>query len=718
MANTEIGQTSIPEWNGELASFDEFKENCFWFIRGLRKTDRGLAVPRIIRRLPRTSRQLVRRMNRSRLGSRVGLEYLLGSIQKNLLVPQVQDIGRYIKAYFEEFRIRRNETIQEYCTRERIIYLDMCRAIKALQNPAGLRAGDVDLDLAETDIESEAEVVDDDDYPFPGARTPTGSERGRTGTGSGKGSAKGGKAPRRSTSNKSEWSVISDLDAEAELDSDDKYDVIPNQVQGFYLLRRAGLSKLEEQQVLAAAGNSLLRQDIEKSLRALFWEKKPVIGQRSGHYGEADDGSYDEQSDWGSTASGWDDYNNGYESETSTGYHASGEEWDAGTDYADDEDQPVEDLDEEDRAAYLGAAESLRTGFMQFKTARRTMTQARALMKDIRTGRGFKGKGGKGGKGRPPSNSALASFKGKSKGKGGKGSGKGYAFFKGSSKKGKGKRQATAEDACYLCGGLGHFSRDCTQGGRAGHYADDGSHWTSDEWQSNPWEAGFVAIKVNFTDVEHSTDRAEHGLAFTATQISNRPGLAPIDCGATDSFGGEAAVQSFNNEHKRLYGSDGVSYDFKDRPAYTFGSGQLQPAACRSDCRVWANNVPSTLGVHTFPGAKTVPILVGMNALVKLGAVTDFATGATVFKNINDKNVRRLPRNLNNHLRMDLLQDLAQQGEDLGSIDDYADRAFAAVVAASNSLGGCSSSSSIVPATLAEGFQAASPKEKLPVDSL
>ena len=112
--SSEIGTQAVPEWNGELVSFADFKENTYWYVRGFRKADRPLAVARIVRRLPKSARQLVRQLNKHMLKSKTGLEYLLYKIQTKLLVPQVQDVGRYIGAYFEQLRCRRNETIQEF----------------------------------------------------------------------------------------------------------------------------------------------------------------------------------------------------------------------------------------------------------------------------------------------------------------------------------------------------------------------------------------------------------------------------------------------------------------------------------------------------------------------------------------------------------------------------------------------------------------------------
>ena len=592
-------------------------------------------------------------------------------IQERLLVPQVQDVGRYISAYFEQLYIRRGESIQEYVTRERLVYVDMCRAVKALNQSTSAKVPSRTTSVrADDEYWGEEDDGDDDlDEVWPNVDQDYEDQRGRP-----KGKGKGGKGSSRPTSNKSEWSIVSDA-GKFELDDASHDEMLPDQILGYFLLRRAGLSKLEEQQVMSSANNSLKRDHIEAALRALFWDKRSSTG-RQGHYSSSqweDDGTdyapmygMHGETDWQQSNSEW-----------------GNSDWEVDSQYGADEpeDVPLDDLDEEDKSAFLGAADNLRQGLAQFKQGKRTMTQARALMKEIRVSRGFKGKGkGKGsgklpGKG-PGKIQALAAAlldstgyyggKGKSGGKG-KGFGKGKTFGKGF---GKGRtpgnltprRVATADDACFLCGDRGHFSRDCPHGS-SGHYG-----YAEDDWEDDWPQLGYAAFRISWEDPD-SLETACHSGFSSSKLVPNRPGLAPIDSGATDSFGGGRAIREFKEAYQVRYGLEDhtgegiVKYDLEDNPSFTFGAGNVEKSPGRADVRVWSNDRPARLAVHEFPKAESVPILVGNTSLDKLGAVVDFSTGACIFTKIDAESIRVLPRNLNGHLCLDLLEDLSRQGE-------------------------------------------------------
>ena len=649
--STEIGTTSVPDWDGQMISFRDYGEACYWYVKGLRKADRALAVPRLIRRLPRAAKQLIRRLNKHKLAARDGLEYMLSMIQEQLLVPQVQDVGRYISGYFESLNIRRNESIQEYCTRERLVYTDMCRAIKALTKAKAPKSATTSRKTSVAGDEEWPDYEEDEQSGFDEVWPDTVREdRGRA-----KGKGKTGKGTRPSSA-KSEWSIVDD-DADDFGEDDYVEELLPVEVQGYFLLRRAGLTKIEEQQVMSSAGNSLKREAVETALRALFWDRRNQTPNRHGHFSETEPDDSN-SGYWGEYDSWPSEYGHNDEEWTSQGFYSDfGDEDMAGL-----EDVSLDELDEEDKTAFLEAADSLKQGMTMLKTGRRTMSQARALMKDIRVGRGFKGKGkgkgfGKGGKlqSKPALAALLDAYYGKG-GKGGKGGGKGSKGKRFGKSGSSTPRTATADDVCFGCGDRGHFSRDCPHS-KSGHLAIEDWSQSDPSWQS--WDGyGYVAFRVDFEDPEKLS-------AFTATETAQNTWLAPLDSGASDSFAGQKTLEKFDGAYQQKFGhAPAFVMDTSERPTYTFGDGENKQSQGKAMLQTWKHGAVCTLGVHSIPGRTSgaVPILVGNGSLQKMGAVVDFETGYAVFKDINPGEARQLPRTANGHLAIDLFKDLADQG--------------------------------------------------------
>ena len=674
----------IPEWDGEYHSFDEFAERCYWFRRGLRKSDRPLAVSRIIRKLKGSSWTLARRLNKHKLNSRKGLEHLLMMIKDKLLVPKVQEVGKYIKGYFEDLRCKRNETIAQYCNRERIVYHDMCKAIKnfekgksSLQGFSTGRDGSpgrTPRDRAPSRPRSRAasivgevtgDVEDDyaEDLDEEGDGTTSERRARRVVPGEAIGSAS--RQPSRDRGPTSDWSVVESSDGSSEdlEDEDDSLGILPDKIQGYILLARAGLSADQEREVQASAQNSLDRKDVENALRALYWDRRPVgrddKAPRRGNF-MGQDGEDEQHEDLTSVSEGWaDDWSWGT---PSTAYFSgTGEEWDG---YEDEDEDEAQFADDDDYKCYMDAASTLKGAFVQMKSAQRNMVQARAIMRDIKIGRGYdrpapsgKGKGKKGKKGKFSGKTGHFS-KGKGKGGGGK-------------KGGKARRSATADDVCYTCGTAGHFGRDCPDKARFGNFCGPESHWDHDDWQSSEWEgssqAGYWAGHAGYLCIKEACMKA--GMNQNSRPGSMYPtGEAYLDCGATDTFGGVEAVEDFSEEYTKRFKAAGVNIDTSDRPEYIFGNGGQDAALCRADLQTWVHDAPTSIGVHAVDTSR-VPILIGMNTLRKLGAVVDFDLGLAVFKNIDSNSIRQLPRHPSGLLALNLFEDLSRQGHQHSTID-------------------------------------------------
>lgn len=206
--------------------------------------------------------------------------------------------------------------------------------------------------------------------------------------------------------------------------------------------------------------------------------------------------------------------------------------------------------------------------------------------------------------------------------------------------------------------------------------------WNESAWTDNDWtasEAGWSegnSCYVAFREFPAAyVDPEQEALSgFSAARATSGPGISFLDCGATDSFGGDQAVREFEKAYTARFGKeDSVPPVFMDRtdcPSYTFGDGETVPMDGRADLRIWQNEQPATLGMHVVPKAPKVPLLTGNGAMRKMKLAIDFSSGAAVFGSVDPDTVRILDRSANGHLQLDLLKDLSQQGSYLCKVSE------------------------------------------------
>ena len=343
---------------------------------------------------------------------------------------------------------------------------------------------------------------------------------------------------------------------------------------------------------MTLAQGTLRRKNIEAALRALFFDPKEArqSGQRGRtehrrghghrHHGHAawheDDGGWAEPPEevepeaehWGTEAEG--------------GYWGQPEEDSDDPDNYDGLQGHFSDAEEE--KAYGMALEELKQGTSLLKSGRRTMSQAKALLRDIKVGRGFDAvNGGKKGAGK-----SKGWPKGQRKGKGPRppgpaqghyGSGSSGPRRKGSSTSSGGKPSSKGSEVCLHCGRPGHWRRDCPalraaggKGSKSGHFAEYDSSYGYDQ-------TGYLVMNIDFVDPELET--ADVGLAFPA--FGHAGGTALLDTGATCSFGGARAVENFAEAYWAQNGCSGVSVDPTDRPVFLFGDGKAMKLVSRAD---------------------------------------------------------------------------------------------------------------------------------------
>ncbi|CAE7373259.1 RE1 [Symbiodinium necroappetens] len=474
-------------------------------------------------------------------------------------------------------------------------------------------------------------------------------------------------------------------------------DVLPSEVLGWLLLRRAGISHQASLAVQSAAANSLRLDDIEKSLRAMedeilgqelrprgglgpggkghgrhrtYWvEESGEWAMWLGENGELDelfDGGevhyvgkklpsqvhpepyvpQDYYEDWNYYSSGWDPYY---------------EEWET-EDYASSwwyEDLPPEQHKELEEAYAL--LDQKARNFVEARQAVKARNLSRGFYPYAPSTKGgsFKGKKGKG-KGKP-----------KGKGYGGQASSSATppvmaaSSLGGQTDDGSGFLGAAVGDAgytgCFICGNKNHDFRHCPKrqgkGSAKGavHFASEVGtiYQVTEAPTSSATSATAFAIEEQCQDDEIFSSEAE-----------DLSGYAVLDSGATETVASLPALEALMGVRRSMGTSlSASSFQVLDHPPkrFKFGNGEFAASASFVLLPQQIGDHHVDLGVYTLD-VVGVPVLIGIKTMMRLHAIVDFAHCRAVFAAVDAGLVVPLKRSRSGHLLVSLKDNWLQQG--------------------------------------------------------
>ena len=383
--------SDVPGWDGNPSTFLAFEVACKWFEKTLKETERRGAAARVWSRLSGSARSVVKHLSAEDFDCAGGLDKLLQVLRASPLqsLPIPDSFAKLEK--WHQLRRRDQESIPELLVREDELFLELQQSLvrsRARKRPATTLTGS------------------------PGAGATTGD---------------GASTPASPTSAKKKEDDAEDEPATAETPAKDT-GFFDNELRGFRLLKAAGITYAERQQVLTLTDNSVAFEKIRQALRALFDESEPSLRRAKprNYWLEGED-----LDSWGHGDDGW------YETSWDDGWEDEEAYWQWPEETQPDENEDTEPKDEEESA--LTAQES--EASVLAAEANRTLAEARAAVQRVRSARGYFPLGGKG------------------HGKAGKASPKG----KGLGKKGPGKYSAKGSKGkgCLICGQTGHFWREC-----------------------------------------------------------------------------------------------------------------------------------------------------------------------------------------------------------------------------------------------------------------
>eukprot|EP00435_Cladocopium_sp_Y103_P065930 s567_g28.t1 len=453
--------------------------------------------------------------------------------------------------------------------------------------------------------------------------------------------------------------------------------VLPDEILGWLLLRRANLSASSRLSVQASVQNSLNFRDIEMALRdqeeellqadqqrhqprkRTFWVEEQGqwglltmpednhttdilwVGDRLppevyGH--DPSDGalpgtSENEDIYWNYDYDGWHGYvqdGQGYWLETD----GMGTYWSA-------EDDGWDDLSPEE-------SKELNEAYAAYEAKARTFMQSRQLQRAKGKSRGFY---------------PVGMLKGKSKGKGKTKKGKGMGTTSHSSSMSLPASTFSAQGdvmaangnvGCFICGDRGHGFRQCPKRNNTG---SPSSHQNKGTKKGTFWVEAVTPSSLAFVGMVTSS----------TTRILDTTGYGVLDLGATETVGSLEALEGLMALRHLQAGEDEEIQVFTgptvNKP-FRFGNGGIKFSESYVLIPQRLGEARVMLGLYTIDANK-VPILIGMKTLEKLGAIIDVQGQCMVLANVAPDFKIPLGKSHAGHLLVDLTSDWLSVGQPL-----------------------------------------------------
>ena len=626
-----VGRTKdgIPTWGGEAGTFVQYEEAALLWEQSLTWEKRYTAGPKLVQELSGAAKRLVAGQPAGWVAYRGGVSTLMGHLRQALGKPKVNEVTDLLASYFKGTRRRPQESMNDYITRKTEAYMRASQALKRVQphyekeryppyvpdpgsrrgsgdqsswgwsrqwTPAtqednGHRDGDRDDDGQDggaTETSTRATTTQEDNDSW-GRWHPN---RWNTWNGWSWGHQWGGHWGYH------DWSSHSSTTSSTSTSS--SVELLPQFIQGWYLLADANLDAGERNVVMTALNGSFDPQRVAQELRNQFSEadvKKRDSQKRYSYLGE---------------------------------FH---EDLDEDHDHLDNgsADLHIDDLTEEENALVVDAEHAAQEAMATMFNARRTLREARQKQHAVKQNRKYlQGSASTGSRG-PSSSSSSAP-----------------------------KPRDDSGIECLRCGQRGHRVANCPH--KPLSETKGQANMTGDNSKENH-QAPFVCYSEthagfatdHFDNTALATISQDEALT-TAEAV--REGMAVIDGGATQTIGSVAAVEAVMRKNKAKYGCSGLrGVDYQDPPVFSFGNSTENRCLSTARLGITANGQKGEMRIHTLEDGES-PILMSIESLRNVGALIDFEADLAVFRNLDPGRIVRLARGKSGHQLLPLSEDL------------------------------------------------------------
>ena len=365
----------VPQWSGEASTFTEYEEQCLLYEQSVEYHKRYMVGPRLISELQGPAKRLVVGKKADWVSFPGGVQVLLNALRASLGKPQVSEMADYLTKYFRQTRRKAQESMADYITRKCEVYLRAQQALRRVL-PQHLKAsnqsaGSVGSGLGpsywsrRTSVES-AETGSQAAAPIAEAPGDNTAETETEATQDGNQSQWGDWQWNQwsywqrgwygyQTGWNTDWWSQSKRYHEDSKEDEPVMEILPDFVQGWYLLFDASLNTTERNLIHTAVQGDYSLQRIAQELRSQ-WDDNNIRQRDSRHQtsylGEAEDEI--EEDDFG----------------LQEGYTA-------------------ENLSEEGQALVAEAEEEVQSALAALHQAKRTLREAREKQHQVRMSRQY-----------------------------------------------------------------------------------------------------------------------------------------------------------------------------------------------------------------------------------------------------------------------------------------------------------------------------------------
>ena len=118
----ERSKDGVPQWDGAAHTFQEYSEAAEHWEQTIPYHKRYLCGPRLLNELSGTARRYVMSKRPGWISHDGGVQTLLAHLRRQLGLPQLAEMSSYMNQYFKQSRRKKNESVNDYITRKSELY--------------------------------------------------------------------------------------------------------------------------------------------------------------------------------------------------------------------------------------------------------------------------------------------------------------------------------------------------------------------------------------------------------------------------------------------------------------------------------------------------------------------------------------------------------------------------------------------------------------------